>query len=72
MDKKQVDRFIRQVALDIKAIKFEDDGEYIKMSIGNFFLKRKITDDYDYDVKKLFEDFIRNTTAYYTNVFWEI
>jgi hypothetical protein len=72
MDKKQVDRFIRQVSLDIKAIKFEDDGEYIKMSIGNFFLKRKITDDYDYDVKKLFEDFIRNTTAYYTNVFWEI
>jgi hypothetical protein len=72
MDKKQVDRFIRQVSLDIKAIKFEDDGEYIKMSIGNFFLKRKITDDYDYDIKKLFEDFIRNTTAYYTNVFWEI
>jgi len=71
MDKKKIDSFIKQVSLDIKAIKFESDDTYIKMSIGNFFLKRKITDDYDYDVKKLFEDFMRNTTSYYINVFWE-
>ena len=71
MDKKKIDSFIKQVSLDIKAIKFEDDGTHIKMSIGNFFLKRKITDDYDYDVKKLFEDFMRNTISYYINVFWE-
>lgn len=71
MDKGKVDSFIKSVALDIKAIKFEDDGVHIKMGIGNFFLKRKISDDYDYDVKKLFEDFMRNTTAFYTNIFWE-
>lgn len=71
MDKEKVDSFIKSVALDIKAIKFEDDGTHIKMGIGNFFLKRKISDDYDYDVKKLFEDFMRNTTAFYTNIFWE-
>ena len=71
MDKEKVDSFIKSVALDIKAIKFEDDGMHISMRIGNFFLKRKISDDYDYDVKKLFEDFMRNTTAYYVNIFWE-
>lgn len=71
MDKKKVESFIKSVALDIKNIKFEDDGDYIKMSIGNFFIKRKKTDDYDYDVKKLFEDFLTNTTTYYINIFWE-
>lgn len=71
MDKKKVDNFVRQVSLDIKAIKFEEDDEYVKLSIGNFFIRRKKSDDYDYDVKKLFEDFMRNTMSYYINVFWE-
>jgi hypothetical protein len=71
MDKEKVDSFIKQVALDIKSIKFDSDGEYVSMKIGNFLLRRRITDDYDYDVKKLFEDFITNTTTYYINIFWE-
>jgi hypothetical protein len=71
MDKEKVDSFIKQVALDIKSIRFENDGEYVSMKIGNFLLRRRVTDDPDYDVKKLFEDFIRNTTSYYINIFWE-
>jgi hypothetical protein len=71
MDKDKVDSFLRSVGQDFKAIKFTDDGEYIQMKIGNFFIKRKITDDYDYDVKKLFEDFLTNTTTFYIHIFWE-
>jgi hypothetical protein len=71
MDKEKVDSFIKQVALDIKNIKFENNGEYMSMKIGNFFLKRKVSDDPDYDIKKLFEDFLTNTTIYYINIFWE-
>ena len=71
MDKKKVDGFLKSVALDYKNIKFEDDGEYIRMAIGNFFIKRKIDGDYDYAVKKLFEDFITNTSGFYINIFWE-
>jgi hypothetical protein len=71
IDKGRVDSFLKSVGQDFRNIKFEEDGEYMKMKIGNFFIKRKISDDYDYDAKKLFEDFITNTTAYYINIFWE-
>jgi hypothetical protein len=71
MNKKQVDSFLKAVGQDFKSIKFEESEDELKLSIGNFFLKRNIDGDYDYAIKKLFEDFIRNTTAYYTNIFWE-
>lgn len=71
MDKKQVDSFLKSLALDYKNIKFEETETEVKMTIGNFFLKRNIDGDYNYAVKKLFEDFIRNTTSFYTNIFWE-
>jgi hypothetical protein len=71
MDKDKVNSFIKSVALDYKNIKFEEDEEHITMKIGNFFIKRKIDGDYDYAVKKLFEDFITNTSQFYINIFWE-
>jgi len=71
MDKDKVSSFIKSVGLDYKSIKFDDDGEYVKMTIGNFFIKRRIDGDYDYAVKKLFEDFITNTSRFYINIFWE-
>jgi hypothetical protein len=71
MDKDRVNSFIKSVALDYKNIKFEEDEEHITMKIGNFFIKRKIDGDYDYAVKKLFEDFITNTSQFYINIFWE-
>lgn len=71
MDKKHVESFIKSLAQDYKNIKFEETETEVKLTIGNFFLKRNIDGDYDYATKKLFEDFIRNTTAFYTNIFWE-
>lgn len=71
MDKDKVKRYIKSVGEDFKAIKFEENDGIIKFSIGNFFLTRVVSDDYEYDVKKLFEDFLTNTTSYYINNFWE-
>ena len=71
MNKEKVNSFLKAVALDFKHIKFEETEVEIKMTIGNFFIKRKRSDDYEYDVKKLFEDFLTNTTAFYINIFWE-
>lgn len=71
MDKKKVDSFLKSLAQDYKNIKFEETDEYVKFSIGNFFLKKEINGDKEYAVKKLFEDFIRNTSGFYTNIFWE-
>jgi hypothetical protein len=71
MDKKHVESFLKSLALDYKNIKFEETDTTVKLTIGNFFLKRNIDGDYDHAVKKLFEDFIRNTSSFYTNIFWE-
>jgi hypothetical protein len=71
MDKSRVNSFLKSVGQDFKSIKFEETDTEVKLSIGNFFLKRNIDDDYDYAVKKLFEDFLRNTSSFYTNIFWE-
>lgn len=72
MDDKRINGFLKSLGHDIKSIKFEKTDTKIKLKIGNFFIERKITDDYEYDVKKLFEDFLTNTTAYYIRSFWEL
>jgi hypothetical protein len=72
MDKKRVESYIKSVGNDFRAIKFKDDGRAIRLRIGKFFISRDITDDYDYDVKKLMEDFLTNTSTYYIKNFWEI
>lgn len=71
MDKKRVDDYLKSVAQDFKNIKFEEDETHVKFRIGNFFIKRKIGDDREYAIKKLFEDFLTNTTAFYIRQFWE-
>lgn len=71
MDKAKMEAYLKSVALDFKNIKFNEDEEYISLKIGNYFIRRKKTDDYDYDMKKLFEDFVTSTTSFYIKLFWE-
>ena len=71
MDRDKVEKFLKSVGDDFKHIKFIEDDIFVTMKIGNFLIQRKKTDDYDYDIKKLFEDFLTNTTAFYINIFWE-
>ena len=71
MDNKNIESFLKSVGHDFNNIKYEEDNGYIKLNIGNFFIKRRITNDIDYDQKKLFEDFLTNTTAFYIDIFWE-
>jgi hypothetical protein len=71
MNKEKVESFLKAVGRDFKNIKFEETDKEVKMKIGNFFVTREINEDYDYAVKRLFEDFLSNTTAFYTNIFWE-
>lgn len=66
-----MESYLKSVALDFKSIKFNEDEEYISLKIGNYFIRRKKTDDYDYDMKKLFEDFVTGITSFYIKLFWE-
>jgi hypothetical protein len=72
MDKKRVESYIKSVGNDLRGIKFEETDDEVKLRIGNFFLTRKIDGDYNYAVKKLFEDFLTNTSSYYIKSFWEL
>ena len=71
LDKRRIDRFLKSVKEDVGNIKFEETESEVKFRIGNFFISRPIEGDYDYAVKKLFEDFFTNTSAYYIKHFWE-
>ena len=71
LNKNNIDRFLKSVKEDVKNIKFEETETEVKFRIGNFFISRPIEEDYDYAVKKLFEDFLTNTSAYYIKHFWE-
>jgi len=70
-DKINVDRFLKSVKEDIKSIKFEETETEVRFKIGNFFISRPIGEDYNYAVKKLFEDFLTNTSSFYIKHFWE-
>ena len=70
MNKYRVDSYLKSIKNDLKNIKFEETEYEVKFKIGNFFISRKIEDDYDYAVKKLFEDFLTNTSAFYISTFW--
>jgi hypothetical protein len=72
IDKERIDRFLKSLNRDIKAIKFEETDNKITFRIGNFIISKEKSDDYDYDVKKLFEDFFTNTSTYYIRHFWEL
>ena len=72
----RVNRFIDSLKRDIKTLKFEDeekDGKrFVTMRIGNFFFRKEVEDEYETSVKKLFEDFMTNTSYYYIRNFWEL
>lgn len=74
IDKNRIDRYLSSMKRDIKKIEFveeEIDGKKnIKLGIGNFFLRREVDDDYEGSVKRLFEDFMTNTSYYYIRNFW--
>lgn len=76
VDQARVDRFLTSLKRDMKSIKFEEeekDGKkYIKLGIGNFFFKKEVDDEYEVSVKKLFEDFMTNTSYYYIRNFWDL
>jgi hypothetical protein len=67
---KKVHIFIESMNKDFNNIKFKRTKNKIKLSIGKFSLSRRIGDDYNYAVKKLFEDFLTNTSVYYIKNFW--
>ena len=72
----RVNRFIDSLKRDIKTLKFEDeekDGKrFVTMRIGKFFFRKEVEDEYEASVKKLFEDFMTNTSYYYIRNFWEL
>ena len=72
----RVDRYLVSLKRDMKSIRFDEENidgkKYIKLGIGNFFFKREVDDDYEISVKKLFEDFMTNTSYYYIRNFWDI
>lgn len=74
INKSRVDRYLNSMKRDIKNIQFQEeevDGKLqIKLGIGNFFIKREVNGDYEASVKRLFEDFMTNTSYYYIRNFW--
>lgn len=66
----KINNFLHLMKNDIKDVKFSKTKNNIKLSIGKFSISRKIGNDYEYDVKKLFEDFMTNTSIYYIKTFW--
>jgi hypothetical protein len=44
----------------------------VKFQMGMLKMEHKIQEDYDYEVKKLFEDFITVVTKYYMDRFWDL
>lgn len=74
IDKNRIDRYLSSMKRDIKKIEFIEEDingkKSIKLGIGNFFLRREVDDDYENSVKRLFEDFMTNTSYYYIRNFW--
>ena len=76
INKERVNRFINSLKRDMKSLQFEDEEregkKFVTMRIGNFFFRKEIDGDYEGSVKKLFEDFMTNTSYYYIRNFWEL
>ena len=72
----RVNRFVDSLKRDIKTLKFEDEEKegkrFVTMRIGNLFFRKEVDEDYETSVKKLFEDFMTNTSYYYIRNFWEL
>lgn len=76
VNKVRIDKYIGSLKRDINSIKFEEEEvegkKLITMRIGNFFFRKEVNGDYETSVKKLFEDFMTNTSYYYIRNFWEL
>ena len=78
MKQEKINKFVRAFKNDMRAFTHEEElinGETcVRFKIGSFKLERKIRDkdNYDYEVKKLFEDFITISTGYYRDRFWDL
>lgn len=76
VDKDRIDRYLASMKRDMKEIKFveeESEGKkYLKIGIGNFFMKREVNGSYENCAKHLFEDFMTNTSYYYIRNFWAL
>ena len=76
VNKVRIDKYIGSLKRDINSIKFEEEEvegkKPITMRIGNFFFRKEVNGDYETSVKKLFEDFMTNTSYYYIRNFWEL
>lgn len=72
----KVNKFVASLKRDIKTLKFENEEKegkrFVTMRIGNFFFRKEVDGDYETSVKKLFEDFMTNTSYYYIRNFWEL
>jgi len=72
----RVNKFIDSLKRDIKTLTFEQEDKegkhFVTMRIGKFFFRKEVDDDYETSVKKLFEDFMTNTSYYYIRNFWEL
>lgn len=76
VNKVRIDKYIGSLKRDINSIKFEEEEvegkRLITMRIGNFFFRKEVNGDYETSVKRLFEDFMTNTSYYYIRNFWEL
>lgn len=76
INKAKIDKYIGSLKRDIGSLKFEEeeiDGKKkITLRIGNFFFSKPVEENYEVSVKRLFEDFMTNTSYYYIRNFWEL
>ena len=78
MKQERISKFIKAFKNDMKAIQYEEEiiagTTCARFRIGSFKLERKIVDkeNYEHEVKRLFEDFITLASTYYMKRFWEL
>jgi hypothetical protein len=76
MKETNVQRYMKSLRNDMRQIKYEEEEmngvKYGRFKVGMFKMERKVGNDYDHDVKRLYQDFITHITNYYITRFWEL
>lgn len=76
MKESNIQRYMKSLRNDMRQIKYEEEEmngiKYGRFKVGMFKMERKVDNDYEHDVKRLYQDFITHITNYYISRFWEL
>jgi len=76
MTEVKVQRYMKSLRNDMRQVKYEEEIingiKYGRFRVGAFKLERKVGNDYEHDVKRLYEDFVSYISNYYVSRFWEL